>query len=88
MIFIFQFFDNIQVAMIVISFFFPNYLPEEYYQYRVPSVPNLTRNNGTVPSSHKPQEDPQYAPQGILILNIYSVIVPILNLWIRTRKMK
>ncbi|CAL8096114.1 unnamed protein product [Orchesella dallaii] len=57
------FFDNIQVAMIVICFFFPDFLPEEYYQHRVPSVPNLTRNNGTVPSVYKPQENPINAPQ-------------------------
>lgn len=50
--------------MIVICFFFPDILPEEYYNSRVPSVSHLTEGNRTVPSIHKPQEDPKNAPQG------------------------
>lgn len=53
-----QFFDNIQVAMVCISFFFPDYLPDEYNKYRVNPVTNLTQNNETVSSLNKPQENP------------------------------
>lgn len=50
--------------MIVINFFFPDYITQEFSQLRVPTVPSLTIN-GTVPSLYKPQEDPKYAPEGI-----------------------